>query len=174
MDNAEFEEFYKKYFEFSIRIAEKLLKERSAAEDVSQEVFCSLYKIKDRLEMGNERKLRGLVAKASENKTRDYLRKTYVRQESAGLDKTECGKYSESAEAQMIGIEGKEYLNLIFERLRQKNQRNYEIYVAVKILDVSPELVAKKYNITRGNVNNRILRTKQWLKAEYDRIYGDA
>ena len=73
MNNAEFEEFYEKYYEFSIRIANKVVKSRVVAEDISQETFFNLYKIKDELDSSNERGLQGLVAKATVNKARDYL-----------------------------------------------------------------------------------------------------
>ena len=57
------------------------------------------------------------------------------------------------------------------ENLRKKNKKNYEIYVAIKILDIPPESVALVYKMSKNNVNNRIYRTKQWLMEEYTRIY---
>ena len=42
MNNAEFEEFYEKYYEFSTRIANKIVKSHVVAEDISQETFFNI------------------------------------------------------------------------------------------------------------------------------------
>lgn len=177
MNNEEFEEFYIEYYEFSVRIAEKVAKNRTLAEDISQEVFCSLYKVKQKLEKDNEKKSRALVVKATVNKARDFQRKTYAKQEIAGLedsdhsDRTKC---SISAEEAVLGLERRENLQMIFERLRTESRMNYDIFVAVKILDIPPKTVAAEFHMTRNSVNNRILRTRHWLWTEYTRIYKDA
>lgn len=176
MKNEEFEIFYAKYCEFSIRIAERIVKDTATAEDVSQDVFCYLYKIKERLDSENQRKLHALVVRATVNKARDYLRKAYVRQEVAlmgGITDKECQSKRENAEAALLCMEEQQYLKLVFEKLREKNRKNYDVFIKVKILDIPPEHVAREYGITRNNVNNRILRTKLWLKEEYRRLYGD-
>lgn len=174
MNNAEFEEFYEKYYEFSIRIANKIVKSRVVAEDISQETFFNLYKIKDELDCNSEHRLQGLIAKATVNKARDYLRKNYTKQEIIQMEQIEQEKCLESAEAYLLGMEKEKYIGLILEKLRKKNKMNYEIYVAVKILDIPPERVALRYKISRNNVNNRIYRTKQWLLEEYARIYDNS
>ena len=83
-------------------------------------------------------------------------------------------KCLESAEAHLLGVEKQKYLRIILENLRKKNKMNYEIYIAVKILDIPPERIALKYKISKNNVNNRIYRTKQWLLEEYARIYDSS
>lgn len=174
MNNAEFEEFYEKYYEFSIRIANKVVKSRVVAEDISQETFFNLYKIKDELDSSNERGLQGLVAKATVNKARDYLRKNSTKQEIIQMERVGEEKCLESAETHLLGVEKQKYLRIILENLRKKNKMNYEIYIAVKILDIPPERIALKYKISKNNVNNRIYRTKQWLLEEYARIYDSS
>ena len=64
-------------------------------------------------------------------------------------------------------------MNMALEKLRRKNQMNYEIFVKVKYMDIPPEMVAEEYEITKNNVNNRILRTRLWLKKELSKMYGD-
>ena len=86
MNNAEFQEFYEKYYEFSTRIANKIVKSHVVAEDISQETFFNLYKIKDALDCSSELRLQGLVAKAAVNKARDYLRKNYTKREIFQMD----------------------------------------------------------------------------------------
>ena len=176
MNNEEFREFYQEYFEFSKRIAAGIVKSRSTAEDISQEVFCYFYRIRERLDAGNKKKIHALVVLETTNKARDYLRKSHVKREVSTLDEVterEQEKRVESAESMLLGIETKEYVNMVLEKLRRKNWMNYDIFIKVKFQDIPPEVVAEEYGITRNNVNNRILRTRLWLKEELSRMYGD-
>lgn len=175
MNNEEFKEFYIKYYEFSVRMARKVVKDYSTAEDVAQEVFCYLYKIRERLDK-NEKRLHVLIGLESVNKGRDYLRKSHVKRELPSPDtmtEYEQERTSESVEAAVLRMEQREYIRLVFEKLRNKNPKNYDIYVKVKAWGVPPEEVAEEYHITRSNVNNRILRTRYWLKAELDKLNRD-
>ena len=99
-----------------------------------------------------------------------------MRREVSPLDEvteSERVKKAESAEAMVLGIETCEYMSMALEKLRRKNRMNYEIFMKVKYMDISPEMVAEEYGITRNNVNNRILRTKLWLREELSKMYGD-
>ena len=69
----------------------------------------------------------------------------------------------------VLNLEAAGYLQSIFEKLREKNRTNYEIYVSVTLYDIPTRLVARHYHITENNVNNRVMRTRRWLarrKAE--------
>ena len=69
----------------------------------------------------------------------------------------------------IMGLETHHKMRLIFQELRKKNEMNYEIYIRVKIFNILPGFVAEQFNITVSNVNNRIMRTKRWLKEEYQK-----
>ena len=56
-------------------------------------------------------------------------------------------------------------------KLRKVNPVNYNILVMVKYFGISPDSVAEEYGITRNNVNNRILRTRKWMKAELEKLH---
>ena len=124
MNNAEFQEFYEKYYEFSTRIANKIVKSHVVAEDISQETFFNLYKIKDALDCSSELRLQGLVAKAAVNKARDYLRKNYTKREIFQMDQIGQEKYLESVEDQFLDVEKKKYMFKALENLRKKNKKN--------------------------------------------------
>lgn len=176
MTNEEFGDFYRKYFECSKRIAFQVVKNAAIAEDISQDVFCRFYKIRERLETEDERRLHALVVKATTNKARDYLRKQYMKHEVLNLDEVDSQSWAEckvSGEAYILGIEEGRYLKQVFQKLRIKNRQNYDIFVMVKVMDIPPEEVAEKLHMTRNNVNNRVLRTKMWIKAEMARIYKE-
>ena len=65
------------------------------AEDISQEVFYHLYEIMDTLDLGNEEKLRALIFIATVNKTKDYFKKPWKRQEHVALEDWKRRKPSE-------------------------------------------------------------------------------
>ena len=69
-----------------------------------------------------------------------------------------------------VNLEAAGYLQSIFEKLREKNRTNYEIYVSVTLYDIPTRLVARHYHITENNVNNRVMRTRRWLAREYKKI----
>ena len=54
MNSEEFRRFYEQYYEISIKVANKVVQSHFIAEDVSQEVFCYFYKIRDRLNISDE------------------------------------------------------------------------------------------------------------------------
>ena len=57
------------------------------------------------------------------------------------------------------------------QRLRDKNPINYEILIKIKVMGMSPVSVAEEYGLTRNGVNNRILRMKEWMNSELEKLY---
>lgn len=172
MNSEEFRRFYEQYYEISIKVANKVVQSHFIAEDVSQEVFVIFIKIRDRLNISDERKTRSLVVMETTNKGRDYLRKAYVRREIMLDNEVAEVHYrsSESAEASILGMEKAKYLSMAFENLRRKSPVNYEIFMKVKMQEISTDEVAREYGFTRNNVNNRVLRARNWLLEELGRL----
>lgn len=172
MNSEQFEAFYKRYYEISVKIASRIVQSRFVAEDVTQEVFIYFYKIKEKLDVSSERKLHTLVVMETVNKGRDYLRKSYVKREVMFDNEVSEAQHKsvESAEAAILGMEKARYVTLAFERLRRKNPVNYSIFVKVKMQGVPTEEVAREFGYTRNNVNNRVLRTRNWLLEELAKL----
>lgn len=175
MKREDFREFYKKYFRFSISIANEIVKNIDTAQDIAQEVFCSLFQQSKNLNLKKDEKmLYGFVKRATVNKALDYRKYGHIKRESTAeedfledrLVDEEC-----NLEARILQMEEKEYAKLVLQRLRTANPMNYEILIKVKYLDISPDEVAREYGLTRNGVNNRIFRTKQWIEREMSRIY---
>lgn len=175
MKREDFREFYKKYFRFSISIANEIVKNIDTAQDIAQEVFCSLFQQSKHLNLKKDEKmLYGFVKRATVNKALDYRKYGHIKRESTAeedfledrLVDEEC-----NLKARILQMEEKEYAKLVLQRLRVANPMNYEILIKVKYLDISPDEVAKEYGLTRNGVNNRIFRTKQWIEREMSRIY---
>lgn len=176
MNNADFDAMYLKYRVFSIRIAREIVKDDHAAEDICQDVFAKLYKMGENLDTSSEAKLVGLIKHATVNRSIDYVKSAYKRKEEIVLDSDDSDEIEDDkyeVEARILGMEKKEYMNLIFQRLRLKNRTNYDIFVKVKIHGVPPASVAEEFHITTNSVNNRNMRTKRWLEYEMQKMYGD-
>lgn len=174
MKNEDFNDIYRKYHRFSVKSAYRLVKDRMLAEDISQEVFYHLYEIMDTLDLGNEEKLRALIFIATVNKTKDYFKKPWKRQEHVALEDWKRRKPSEeklNPEKIMLNREEIEYRKQVLLKLRKVNPVNYNILVMVKYFGISPDSVAEEYGIPRNNVNNRILRTRKWMKAELEKLH---
>lgn len=172
MNSEQFTAFYKHYYEISVKIASGIVQSRFVAEDVTQEVFVYFYRIKDKLDISSERKLHTLVVMETMNKGRDYLRKSYVKREVMfDNDITELQyKSVESAEAAILGMEKAQYISLAFENLRRKNPVNYMIFMKVQMQGIPTDEVAREFGYTRNNVNNRVLRARNWLLEELVRL----
>lgn len=175
MKHRDFRAFYKKYFGYSLSIAKEIVKNTDLAQDIAQEVFCSLFQQRGNLKLKkNEKMLYGLVKRATVNKALDYQKYGHIRRElTAEEDFMEDNLVDEECnlEARILQMEEKEYAKLVLQRLRVANPMNYEILIKVKYLDISPDEVAREYGLTRNGVNNRIFRTKQWIEREMSRIY---
>ena len=47
---------------------------------------------------------------------------------------------------------------------------NYDIMMKTQYEEQSPDSVAEEYGLSRNTLNNRIFRTRDWLKKELRRI----
>ena len=61
MKVEDFEDFFRKYEKFSVKIAYRALRNKENAEDVCQDVFIHFYKIQDYLDLSNEKMLESLI-----------------------------------------------------------------------------------------------------------------
>ena len=173
MRNGNFNEIYQKYHRFSVNSARKIVKDEMLAEDISQEVFYHLYEIRDTLDLTNDRMIKSLIFMATVNKAKDYIRKPWKRHEYCISEEESSIDISEenvNVENIVIRKEENEYKKRILDKLRRKNPVNYEILIKIVYFGRSPDSVAEEYGITRNNVNNRILRTRKWMKKELEKL----
>lgn len=173
-NNEDFEDIYLKYRKFSVNVALKIVKDRAVAEDISQETFYKLYKLGEKLDIENDAKIKSLIFMATMNSAKDYYKKGYVKREQLlgnenGEERT--GDETYNPEARLLRMEESKYQSLVLQKLHDKNPVNYDILIKTKIMGLSPDSVAEEYGFTRNNVNNRILRTKVWIKEEFSKLY---
>lgn len=170
MTNADFEKIYDKYRGISIRLANSIVKDLDAAEDVCQEAFTSIYNMGDKLDISNEKKLWGLIKTAVYNEAKDFCKRAYRQHEYNAEEweyEEQISQENYEIEDALNKIQTEENLSFIFQKLRDVNKMNYDIYVGVTFYGIPPGVAAEQYHITPNNVNNRIMRTRRWLYEEY-------
>ena len=167
MNNADFKSIYKKYRGFSIGIAKKYGVDASTAEDICQDTFVKIYRLGEELDTSDELKLRALIRVVTYNNVKDLFKKSYRQYEFSIDMNNEYHKSYDNLDELILGKEAHRNMIHLFEKLRKEDEMNYEIYVRIKIYGISPVSVAKQFDITVHNVNNRIYRTKNRLYNEY-------
>ena len=169
-----FDDFYDHYQRFSAYVAFRMTGDYQLSQDISQEVFLALFKIRDRLNYSNTNKLKALVTKATTNKCIDHFRKASSKRETCTIDDEE-NTYEpidekDNPEVRILRMEEEQYRKLILSRLRLRNPVNYDILVKTKLNEQPAAEVASEYGITQNNVNNRNLRSKAWLIEEMEKM----
>lgn len=81
-----FNQFYDEYQRFSAYVAYCITKDKLLAEDISQEIFITFYKMKENLDYSDRKKLKALVLRATTNRCNDYFRKPSTKQEMCTFD----------------------------------------------------------------------------------------
>ena len=81
-----FNQFYDEYQRFSAYVAYCITKDKLLAEDISQEIFITFYKMKENLDYSDRKKLKALVLRATTNRCNDYFRKSSTKQEMCTFD----------------------------------------------------------------------------------------
>lgn len=172
MKNEDFNDIYQKYRRFSVNNAKKIVKDRMLAEDISQDVFYHLYEMRDVLDMSCERKLKALIFTATVNKAKDYIKKPRRKRECFFEESMYSGLADENQNPEVIMLrkEALEDKRRVLNKLRRENPVNYEMLIKVIYFGYPPDIVAEEYGITRNNVNNRVLRTRKWLRKELEKL----
>ena len=177
MKNIDFVSIYKKHRSRVRNVAKVVLHDDNEAEDVCQDVFEILYNMGEEVDFSDEEKLKHLLTDMSFHKALDYYKKGFRKHEYVDSDELMAVadikvKSGDNVDEIILALEAEGYLKGIFQKLREKNRINYEIYVSVTLYDIPSRLVAKHYHITENNVNNKVMRTRRWLAREYKKIFN--
>ena len=88
-----FNKFYDEYQRFSAYVAYCITKDKLLAEDISQEIFITLYKMRENLDYSDHKKLKALVFRATTNRCNDY-QKTLHQTGNVCIRRRGCGRDS--------------------------------------------------------------------------------
>lgn len=174
MENIDFISIYRKYRSRAVNVANTVLKDKDEAEDVCQETFEILYKLGEKVDFYDEEKLANFISRISYHKAQDHCKRAF-RQHEVGSDDIimtadQTVNSGDEVDEMIAALEATGYLQTIFQKLREKNRMDYEIYVGVTVYGIPSRLVAEHYHITENNVNNKVMRTRRWLAREYDAL----
>lgn len=154
-----------------MNVAYNIVKEEATAEDICHDVFLRLYQRRDQIDPTNERKLNALIFYATVNKSRDYYKKAYVKHEYfAGAKSREPISNSSNPEQIVLRKEEVRYRKKALANLRERNRQNYNLLIDSELNGIRPKDMAQKNGLKRTNVNNRISKTRKWLKQELKKI----
>lgn len=173
MNNADFMMFYSKYRGFSKMLIRKVVSDKHDVEELCQEVFANIYSMGKELDLSNERMVYGMVKTITLNEVKDYCKRAYKKHEYIIEDPGQTIRdLSYEIDDLLLARETGHEISLIFQKLRNENERNYEVYVRTIIYKIPPASVAKQFHTTSNNINNIVMRTRNWLKNEYAKSYG--
>ena len=141
MENVDFINIYKKYRTRVVNIAKAMLHDADEAEDVCQDVFETLYNMGDTVDFMDEEKLSNLITRISFHKATDHGKIAFRKYEHVDSDvlmtMTDMGvKSGGNVDEIILTLEAAGYLQTIFQKLREKNRIDYEIYVSVTLYDI--------------------------------------
>ncbi|WP_230398770.1 RNA polymerase sigma factor [Novisyntrophococcus fermenticellae] len=162
MKKTEFREIYDQYHSLVTKIAYDVIEDFQLAQDITQDVFVSLYLNRNSIDM---QRVKGWLITCTTRKAIDYRRKTYYEWEVVGKeDITYLGSDTISAECEVLK---REILSQILAELYQKNRQWFYIIMKIDIEGEKPEAVANEMGITLNNLRVRHHRAKKWLSHRY-------
>lgn len=151
-----FYDYYFKYWHLAYYAANRILKNRQAAEDVAEDVFETLYKtmLNDRPPQINPG---GWITVTAERKAFNYLRnnKRLVPLEQDVIESS----FSHDTENRI-------FLSKMLDKLYKRNKKWFDIVDKYYILGMSTREIAKEYGCSEQAVRNCLQRAKAYLKKE--------
>ena len=147
-----FNKFYDEYQRFSAYVAYCITKDKLLAEDISQEIFITFYKMKENLDYSDRKKLKALVLRATTNRCNDYFKKIFeTKQEMCTFDEEGVEETPMKEETRKHGFcvwKNETYQRLVLRKLRMRNPQNYDILMKTKFHRIPASEVAEEYGIT--------------------------
>ena len=171
MKNEEFTAVYEKYQDMVMKIIYKNSRDMELAQEISQQVFVSFYKVMDNIEQPNYK--RWLIV-AARNAFIDYIRKRkhqtkYLddleRHERAKVDYQVVTK--DQVEFVVERLANEQLAFRILEEIREKNHEWYEVLHAVCICEMKPQEAAKHLDISADVLRARLSRVRKYIRKKY-------
>ncbi len=164
----EFEAFYLLYRKYSERTIKALIGDFYQAEDLVQETFLKLYRMRDHLDFSDSKKVQALVCIVSRQKSLDYLRSKAARERMSAeiVESQGSPEYiQKGVEAEILKKERYRNVQNALRKLKEKNRISYEALIRCVYRDESPGKVAEDLEITVNDLYVRISRARHFLKG---------
>ena len=163
-----------KYNKLVYKICINMLESPQDAEDLTQEVFLSLYKNLSRYRNLQENEMKNLICKIALNKCMDMLKsKSYKFEKNAGLEIIELENYKDNndIDSKLIENEKKNYINKIINELKEPYR---EIIKCYYIDQLTLDELALKLNVPKSTLKVQIYRGKKLLKEKIKESGGES
>lgn len=160
--NSDFRKYYSQYKQRVFYAANSILNHKEAAEDVTSEVFISLYKQMLVREIP-ENKLAPWLLISAKRRAYNYIRdnKRFV-----SLDpETPEGSFSPKSDDRI-------FVSDMLNRLHKRNPKWFDTIVDFYLLEMSAAEIAKENHCSEQSVRNTLQRARDYLREEYKKVSG--
>ncbi|MDO4282954.1 MAG: sigma-70 family RNA polymerase sigma factor [Clostridia bacterium] len=161
-----------KYSKLVYKICYDMLKNALDAEDITQEVYVSLYLNFDRYGILEENEIKNIICKIALNKCKDVLKSKAKKLENMTMDGVlvlENFIDHDSVEQEVIKIENKKMIQELINSLKHPYK---EILNDYYIEEYSLDNIASKMNVTKGTLKMQLYRGKKILKEKLEEFKG--
>lgn len=162
--HSAFESLFFRYWVPVYRFCAGIIKDRSAGNDVAQEVFISLWNHRTELYCTNGT-LRPLVYRIAKGKVLDYLRSLYVRVRKsavAGEMPERNAGVSYNADA---GVELRELSESIMDEIMRMPEKRRRVFLMSRMNDMSRREISDELDISESTVKKHIELALRQLRA---------
>lgn len=155
--NSDFHKYYYENWQYAYSTALKILKRKEAAEDVTNEVFTSLYEYM----LNNHppiRKIRPFLAVSIKRRSYNYIRdnKRFISMDS-DLPKDNV----------LDLLENRIFTSDMLEDLFRHNEKWFDLVEKYYLLEMSIKEIAEEYHCSQQAIRNTLQRAKDYLRKNY-------
>ena len=150
---------FKKYFALVSTIVYRILNDSILAEDIAQEVFLSVWKNRETININSS--LKSYLLRAARNKSLNYIRDNKVKT-SAGEEMPDVPDFTPSVEAEM---EGKDLRKRVTQLIDMLPERCRYTFVLSRFENLTYKEIAREMGTSEKTVENQISKALQFLKA---------
>lgn len=154
--DSDFHKYYFENWQFVYYTALKILKNREAAEDVTNDVFLSLYEYM-LIRRPPIRKIRPFLAVSVKRRAFNYLRD----------NKRTIPVDTSFAQNDSFGMaENRVFTSNLLESLYRHNEKWFDIIEKYYILEMTIKEIAQEYGCSEQAIRNTLQRAKDYLRKE--------
>lgn len=155
--NSDFHKYYFENWQFVYYTVFKILKNREAAEDVTNDVFMSLYEYM-LINRPPIRKIRPFLTVSAKRRAYNYLRdNNRTIPVDAGI-----------AEKDSFGtVENRLFTSDMLESLYRHNEKWFDVIEKYYLLEMSIKEIADEYCCSEQAIRNTLQRAKNYLRKKY-------
>lgn len=161
-----------KYSKLVYKICYDMLKNPLDAEDITQEVYISLYSNYDRYFELSENEIKNIICKIALNKCKDIFKSKAKKLENMTTDNVlllENYIDDNDIEKEIIKLENKEMIDKLISSLKDPYSKILYYYY---IDELSLDTIAKNMNVSKGTLKMQIYRGKNILREKLERFKG--